>query len=64
MLSDTTGNRSPFGHYFSDAPPYYLVSQCDLKNLKRWTLSTCRSLGLDFEMFSSPYEANEESNGS
>jgi hypothetical protein len=45
-------DRSPFGHYFSDTPPYYPVAQYDLTNLKRWTLSTCRSLGLDFSMFS------------
>jgi hypothetical protein len=30
---------------------------------KQWTLSTCRSLELDFDMFSSRYEFHEESNG-
>jgi hypothetical protein len=58
----SAGSES-FGHYFSGTPLYYHVSQCDVTNLKRWTLSTCRSLGLDFSMFSFPYGFYEELNG-
>jgi hypothetical protein len=62
MVSDTSEGRSPFEHYFANTPPYYLVARCDLTKLRRWTLSTCRSLGLDFSQFSSAYEFNEDSN--
>ena len=62
-VSDMSGGRNNIEHYFQDIPAYYLLAQCDLTKLRQWTLSTCKSLGLDFSQFSSLYEFNEESNG-